>query len=48
MVEIRASEDLCWLIGATMEEYKNKEGKFSIDDAVRLMQKKKDLFVDAQ
>jgi hypothetical protein len=48
MVELTVSKDLCWLIGAVMEEHRKKKGKFSIEDAVRLKSKKRDLFIDSE
>lgn len=36
MVELNVSDQACWLIDQTLEMFKKKKGKFSIEDAVDL------------
>ena len=45
MVELNISEDVCWLIAETLKMHNEKQGKFSIDDAVKLRLKKEELFL---
>jgi hypothetical protein len=45
MVELNISEDVCWLIAATLKMHNEKQGEFSIHDAVKLMLKKEELFL---
>lgn len=45
MVELNISEDVCWLIAETLKMHNEKQGEFSIDDAVKLRCKKEELFL---
>ncbi len=45
MVDLSISEDTCWLIVQTYNCYTEKQGEFSIDDAIRLQFKKEEIFL---
>lgn len=45
MVELNISEDVCWLIAETLKMHNEKQGKFSIEDSVKLRLKKEELFL---
>lgn len=45
MVDLNISDDNCWLIKETLAEYDDSLGDFTIDDAVKLKQRKEYLFL---
>lgn len=46
MVDLNIAPETCWLISETMKVYAEKGGEFSIDDAVVLIYKKYDIFIN--
>jgi hypothetical protein len=45
MVELNISEDVCWLISETLKMHNEKQGEFSIQDAIKLRLKMEELFL---
>lgn len=46
MVELNISEDIAWLIAATLKTYNKKKGNFDLKNAVELISKRKEYFND--
>ena len=44
MVGLSVSEDVCWLIHEVIKCHSKKKGKFSVEDAEKLVVKRKELF----
>lgn len=44
MVELNVSEDVCWIIHEAIKCHSKKKGKFSVEDAAKLVIKRKELF----
>lgn len=48
MVGLNVSEDVCWIIHEAIKCHSKKKGKFSIEDAAKLVVKRKELFDEGQ
>lgn len=46
MVDLKVSEDVCWLIYEALKLHSEVKGSFSVEDAAKLIAKKKTLFDD--
>ncbi len=46
MVELNVSEEICWLIDEVIRLHTKKKGKLSMDEAIKLVAKKDELFND--
>jgi hypothetical protein len=44
MVDLNVPEKMCWMLDELIKAYDKKKGKFSIDDAVTINYKNKDIF----
>lgn len=44
MVGLDATEDTCWIVREALREFADKQGEFTVDDGVRLMFKRDDIF----
>lgn len=44
MVGVDASEEACWIAREALQEFAEKGGEFTVDDGVRLMFKREDIF----
>jgi len=46
MVELNIPNSIAWLISETVKLQKKKKGKFSLEDAAKLLAKKHQIFID--